>query len=73
MRTELRRFMTVKRQKGPNGSNTVRKTDLTKTPSLIHGYPMDLLLTISVPQANFCWPGDMGKLICPWKEIVAGK
>ena len=64
----------MKRQKGPKGNKTVRKTDMTKTtPSLILGCPMDLLLKISVPQANVCWPGDMGKLICPWKEIVAGK
>ena len=30
--TELRRFITVKRQKSSNSSKTVRKTDINKTP-----------------------------------------
>ena len=29
------------------------------------GHPMDLFLKISVLQANFCWLGDLGKMICP--------
>ena len=38
------------------------------------GHPMDwLLLKISVLLANFCWLGDLGEIICPWKESVAGK
>ena len=28
---------------------------------------MDLFLKISVLQANFCWLGDLDKIICPWK------
>ena len=32
-----------------------------------------LLLKISVLLANFCWLGDLGEIICPWKESVAGK
>ena len=38
---------------------------------------MELFLKISVLssvlQANFCWLGDLEKIICPWKESVAGK
>ena len=34
------------------------------------GHPMDLFLKIAVPQANFCW---LGEIICPWMESVAGK
>ena len=34
---------------------------------------MDLFLKISVLQANFCWLGDLGEIICPWTESVAGK
>ena len=34
---------------------------------------MDLFLKISVLQANFYWLGDLEKIICPWKESVAGK
>ena len=34
---------------------------------------MDLFLKISVLQANFCWLGDLDKIICPWKESDAGK
>ena len=38
------------------------------------GHPMDwLLLKISVLLANFCWLGDLGEIICPWKESAAGK
>ena len=32
-----------------------------------------LFLKISVLQANFCWLGDLERVICPWKEAVAGK
>ena len=32
-----------------------------------------LFLKLSVFLANFCWLGDLEKLICPWKERVAGK
>ena len=28
---------------------------------------MDVFLKISVLQANFCWLGDLDKIICPWK------
>ena len=35
---------------------------------------MDLFLKNSVVQAKFCWLGDLEKkVICPWKESVAGK
>ena len=34
---------------------------------------MDLFLIISLLHANFCWLGHLGKMICPWKESVAGK
>ena len=34
---------------------------------------MDLLLKISVLQANFCWLGELEKIICSWKENDAGK
>ena len=34
---------------------------------------MDLFLIISVLHAKFCWLGHLGKMICPWKESVAGK
>ena len=37
------------------------------------GHPMDLLLKISFLQANFCWLGDLGEIICPWKEVLLGK
>ena len=37
------------------------------------GHPMDLLLKISVIQANSFWLGDLGEIICPWRESVAGK
>ena len=37
------------------------------------GHPMDLFLKISVLQVIFCLLGDLGKLICPWMESVAGK
>ena len=33
---------------------------------------MDLLLKISILQANYCCLGDLGGIICPWKESVAG-
>ena len=39
---------------------------------LSQGHPMDLFL-ISVLYANFCWLEHLGKMICPWKERVAGK
>ena len=32
---------------------------------------MDLFPKISVPQAKFCWLGNLEKLICPWKESFA--
>ena len=31
---------------------------------------MDLFLKISVLQANFRWVGDLGKIVCPWRECV---
>lgn len=34
---------------------------------------MDLLHKMSVRKANFCWLGDLEKMICPWKESVPGK
>ena len=34
---------------------------------------MDLFLKISVLQANFCWLGELEKIICSWKENDAGK
>ena len=37
------------------------------------GHPMDLFLKIFVLQANFCWLGDLGNIIYPLKESVAGK
>ena len=36
------------------------------------GHPMDLLLKLSVLQANFCLLGDLQQTICPRKESVAG-
>ena len=33
---------------------------------------MDLFLKIPVLQANFCWLGDLEKIICPGKESVSG-
>ena len=33
---------------------------------------MDLFLKLSVLQANFCWLGDLEKMICPWKESIGG-
>ena len=39
----------------------------------MQGHTMDLLLKISVLQANYCCLGDLGEIICPWKESVAGK
>ena len=32
-----------------------------------------LLLKISVLLTNFCWLGDLGEIICPWKESAAAK
>ena len=37
------------------------------------GHPMDLFPKISVLQAKFSWLGNLEKLICPWKESVAGQ
>ena len=34
---------------------------------------MNLFLKISVLQANFCWLGDLEKMICPLKESFTGK
>ena len=34
---------------------------------------MDPFLKISVLQANFCWLGDLERVICPGKESVAGR
>ena len=34
---------------------------------------MDLFPKISVLQAKFSWLGNLEKLICPWKESVAGQ
>ena len=35
---------------------------------------MDLFLKISeANQANFCWQGELEKIICSWKENDAGK
>ena len=34
---------------------------------------MNLFLKLSVLHANFYWLGDLGKIIRPWKESVAGK
>ena len=34
----------------------------------MQGHTTDLLLKISVLQANFGWLGDLGEIICPWKE-----
>ena len=40
----------------------------------IQGYQLDLfLIKISALQANFCWLGDLKKIICPWKESDSGK
>ena len=37
------------------------------------GHPMDLFLKITVLQANVCCLEDLDKIICPFKESVAGK
>ena len=37
------------------------------------GHPTDLFLKITVLQANFCWLGDLDKIIRPFKETMAGK
>ena len=34
---------------------------------------MDLFLKISLLQATVCSLGNVEKVICPWKESVAGK
>ena len=34
---------------------------------------MDQFPKISVLQAKFSWLGNLEKLICPWKESVAGQ
>ena len=40
----------------------------------IQGQTLDLfLIKISVLQANFCWLGDLKKIIRPWKESDPGK
>ena len=43
------------------------------TKSKNQGHPMDLFPKISVLQAKFSWLGNLEKLICPWKESVAGQ
>ena len=37
------------------------------------GHPMDLFPKITFLRQIFCWLGDLDKIICPWKESVAGK
>ena len=39
----------------------------------VQGHPMDQFPKISVLQAKFSWLGNLEKLICPWKESVAGQ
>ena len=48
---------------------------LTGFETRLQGHPMDLFLKIPVLKANFCWLGDLEKILCPWKEgeSVAGK
>ena len=33
----------------------------------VQGHLIDVFLKISVFQANFCWLGDLDKIIFPWK------
>ena len=40
---------------------------------VLRGHPMDLFLKISLLQAIVCSLGEVKKVICPWKESVAGK
>ena len=40
---------------------------------LVTGAPDGSVRLISVLHANFCWLEHLGKMICPWKERVAGK
>ena len=41
--------------------------------SMLSGAPSGSVPKKSVLLANFCWLGNVGKIICPWKESVAGK
>ena len=41
--------------------------EFTRSDLPIFRGPMDLFLKISVLHANFCWLGDLDKIICPWK------
>ena len=43
-----------------------------RTYDITLGHPMDLLRKRSVPQAIFCWLGDVEVMICPRKESVVG-
>ena len=56
---------------------TIQMNLLSSIPShgtiYLQGHPMDLFLKICVLQANFCWLGDLEKIVCLWKESVAGK
>ena len=53
----------------------LRHSDVSSTPvkNSNQGHPMDLFPKISVLQAKFSWLGNLEKLICPWKESVAGQ
>ena len=37
------------------------------------GHPMDLFLKISVLHANFCWLGDVEKIIVLGRKVLLGK
>ena len=53
--------------------NPVHENSLSPFHKSPHGRPMDLFLKISLLQAIVCSLGDVEKVICPWKESVAGK
>ena len=67
----LGRFASTRNKQNKNGSWSFNGLSLLlNSLSSVQGHPMDLFLKISVLQANFCWVGDLGKIICPWRECV---
>ena len=68
----FKRFWINEEFSTPMNGNIMTSISSTIT-SMLSGAPSGSVPKKSVLLANFCWLGNVGKIICPWKESVAGK
>ena len=68
----FKRFWINEEFSTPMNGNIMTSISSTSN-SMLSGAPSGSVPKNSVLLANFCWLGNVGKIICPWKESVAGK